>query len=332
MNPPCARCDKIVYPTEKVSCLDKTWHKACFHCEVCKMTLNMKNYKGYSKKPYCSAHYPKQTFTTIADTPENLRLKQQSELQSQVKYKEDFEKSRGKGFSIVPDTPELRRIKKAQEQISHSKYQEEPDKGKQKGWSGGGFAVVGERAKAGQPNATDGYSHSLPRRAVEPDSGDWRRTRLEQQQQQLVGGHGQREVHEPARSAVVSGYSGGGDRRMEAAQTHTGFPYYGGGTPPGYYHPNGAGYQQAAIDHQQRLVGTASHAGQPTVPIPVHLHGPGRSYRALYDYTAADDDEVSFTDGDLIVNVQAIDEGWMYGTVQRTGHSGMLPANYVEAV
>ncbi|KAI4537998.1 hypothetical protein MG293_011401, partial [Ovis ammon polii] len=28
-------------------------------------------------------HYPKQSFTTVADTPENLRLKQQSELQSQ---------------------------------------------------------------------------------------------------------------------------------------------------------------------------------------------------------------------------------------------------------
>lgn len=31
------------------------WHKACFHCESCKMTLNMKNYKGYEKKPYCNA-------------------------------------------------------------------------------------------------------------------------------------------------------------------------------------------------------------------------------------------------------------------------------------
>lgn len=31
------------------------WHKACFHCEICKMTLNMKNYKGYEKKPYCNA-------------------------------------------------------------------------------------------------------------------------------------------------------------------------------------------------------------------------------------------------------------------------------------
>lgn len=31
------------------------WHKSCFHCETCKMTLNMKNYKGYEKKPYCNA-------------------------------------------------------------------------------------------------------------------------------------------------------------------------------------------------------------------------------------------------------------------------------------
>lgn len=57
---------------------------------------------------------------------------------------------------------------------------------------------------------------------------------------------------------------------------------------------------------------------------------PQKRYRAVYDYTAADEDEVSFQDGDLIVDVQQIDEGWMYGRVERTGQQGMLPANYVE--
>ncbi|XP_064797476.1 uncharacterized protein LOC135517264 isoform X1 [Oncorhynchus masou masou] len=95
------------------------WHKGCFHCEVCKMTLNMKNYKGYDKKPYCNAHYPKQSFTIVTDTPENLRLRHQSELQSQVKYKKDFEDSKGRGFSIVSDTPEQQRLRKTQEQISN---------------------------------------------------------------------------------------------------------------------------------------------------------------------------------------------------------------------
>lgn len=57
-----------------------------------------------------------------------------------------------------------------------------------------------------------------------------------------------------------------------------------------------------------------------------------KRYRAVYDYTAADDDEVSFMDGDEIVDVEQIDEGWMYGRVARTGQQGMLPANYVEAI
>ncbi len=57
-----------------------------------------------------------------------------------------------------------------------------------------------------------------------------------------------------------------------------------------------------------------------------------KRYRAVYDYTAADEDEVSFQDGDMIMDVQQIDEGWMYGRVERTGQQGMLPANYVEVI
>ena len=36
--------------------------------------------------------------------------------------------------------------------------------------------------------------------------------------------------------------------------------------------------------------------------------------------------------GDIVINAAFIDEGWMTGTVHRTGQSGMLPANYVEPV
>ncbi len=39
---------------------------------------------------------------------------------------------------------------------------------------------------------------------------------------------------------------------------------------------------------------------------------------------------MSFVEGDIIINGEVIDEGWMRGTVERTGASGMLPANYVE--
>jgi len=51
---------------------------------------------------------------------------------------------------------------------------------------------------------------------------------------------------------------------------------------------------------------------------------------AMYDYEAQDTDEVSFVEGDHIIRTEAIDDGWMYGRVERTGNVGMLPANYVE--
>jgi len=62
------------------------------------------------------------------------------------------------------------------------------------------------------------------------------------------------------------------------------------------------------------------------------FNNPQRCYEALYDYEAADTDEISFMDGDLIINCSGVDEGWMTGTVQRTNATGMLPANYVRRV
>ncbi|XP_033913943.2 LIM and SH3 domain protein 1-like [Acipenser ruthenus] len=259
MNPSCGRCGKIVYPTEKVNCLDKFWHKACFHCEVCHMTLNMKNYKGYEKKPYCNAHYPKTSFTTVADTPENLRLKQQSEMQSQVRYKEEFEKNKGKGFSVVSDTPELQRIRKTQDQISNIKYHEDFEKSRM-----GGPLEGGEERR----NSEDG---AVFRRPQEPQ-------------------------HPPQ--------------------------------------PSTPAYQQSPQSYSFTQPAAAPAPTPAPAPAPARAAAPssGVRYRAVYDYSAADEDEISFLDGDVILNVQVIDDGWMYGTVERTGDTGMLPANYVETM
>lgn len=50
----------------------------------------------------------------------------------------------------------------------------------------------------------------------------------------------------------------------------------------------------------------------------------------MYDYTAADDDEISFREEDMIIHCEPIDDGWMMGTVEASGQHGMLPSNYVE--
>uniref|UniRef100_A0A8C6SLR7 LIM and SH3 domain protein 1 n=1 Tax=Neogobius melanostomus TaxID=47308 RepID=A0A8C6SLR7_9GOBI len=50
----CARCGFVVYPAEKINCIDQNWHKACFHCDVCKMVLTANNFVSHKKRPYCS--------------------------------------------------------------------------------------------------------------------------------------------------------------------------------------------------------------------------------------------------------------------------------------
>ncbi|GAA6220942.1 drebrin-like protein isoform X3 [Lates japonicus] len=53
--------------------------------------------------------------------------------------------------------------------------------------------------------------------------------------------------------------------------------------------------------------------------------------RALYDYQAADDTEISFDPDEIITGIEMIDEGWWRG-YGPNGHFGMFPANYVELI
>lgn len=49
---------------------------------------------------------------------------------------------------------------------------------------------------------------------------------------------------------------------------------------------------------------------------------------ALYDYQAAEEDEISFDPDELITNIECIDEGWYRGKCR--GKIGLFPANFVE--
>uniref|UniRef100_A0A672P680 Drebrin-like protein B n=1 Tax=Sinocyclocheilus grahami TaxID=75366 RepID=A0A672P680_SINGR len=51
--------------------------------------------------------------------------------------------------------------------------------------------------------------------------------------------------------------------------------------------------------------------------------------RAIYDYQALDDTEITFDPDDIITGIEMIDEGWWRG-YSPDGHYGMFPANYVE--
>jgi len=199
------------------------------------MTLSMKTYKGYEKLPYCNTHYPTTKHTTVAETPENLRLKKNTANQSQSQYQKDFLQDKGK-VTQVADTPEAVRLLKAQKNASVTEYQQ---------------ATVGIRKES---------------ESVQPP-------RLPSQVS--IERH-----HEPVREEP----------------------------PPPQQH----------------------YAPEPVrQPVPPPAVAQVK-YVAIYDYTAADDDEVSFVEGDIITDGEIIDDGWMTGRVARTGLHGMLPSNYVE--
>ncbi|VDP69893.1 unnamed protein product [Echinostoma caproni] len=64
-------------------------------------------------------------------------------------------------------------------------------------------------------------------------------------------------------------------------------------------------------------------------PVPAcEAHAIYYTAKAMYDYTAEEDDELTFSVGELITEIEKIDPGWWKGLCR--GKIGLFPANYVE--
>ncbi|XP_046639740.1 LIM and SH3 domain protein F42H10.3-like isoform X1 [Daphnia pulicaria] len=460
MSKSCSRCDKAVYPTEELKCLDKLWHKTCFKCQTCSMALNMKTYKGFNKLPYCEAHIPKAKATTVVETPEMRRLAENTKLQSQVQYHADFEKAKGK-FTQVADDPETLRIKANTKIISNVSYHGDLEKK---------AAMEQKRTLTG--DEANGHENSVPVEDVQPDpivevipqhqrsvptalpspphhqqqQYPQHHSKYPQQQQQQLHQHPDnhhiQSLHrqtEMKTSSIRTGAPNSDSSQNTRSTTSSTVVYcsqpnmlanqspgrragsindydpvnenYGSQGQQGYrltgqqptqyaqqqqqqqtqqqqqqtqqqklqqyyqqqqrqhalhvqqqqamqqqamqqqqqvmqqqqqalqQQQQQAMQQQQALRHQQHTMSQqSSYTGSVGVSSGYHQaantqpRSSGRSFRAMYDYDADDDDEVSFRDGDVIVDCKPIDEGWMMGTVLRTGRSGMVPANYIEPI
>jgi hypothetical protein len=255
-NKKCGKCEKVVYPAEEIKCLDKFWHKGCLKCTVCGMTLNVKNVKGYEKMPYCHVHYPQPKPTVVVDNPEMQRMRLLTDIQSNAKYHEDFNKSKGK-FTVVADDPAVTRAKEHQRIVSQAEYT-----GKRKDSSS---QII---SHDNNNKSNRGLTSSEPR----------------------VG--------------RVADYDPLNDDRGSLSR----------------------GYEPTAKTMQS----TKFEVNHP------NSHGDARStlmkVRALYSYTASESDEISFTEGDTIIECEHIDAGWMLGRHPITGKQGLLPSNYVEII
>uniref|UniRef100_A0ABI7Z7Q9 SH3 domain-containing protein n=1 Tax=Felis catus TaxID=9685 RepID=A0ABI7Z7Q9_FELCA len=292
-------------------------------------------------------------------TPEIERVKRNQENFSSVLYSDSFRKQIQGKAAYVLDTPEMRRVRETQRHISTVKYHEDFEKHK------GCFTPVvtdpiTERVKKNTQDFSDINYRGIQRKVVEMEQKRndqdqetitglrvWRTNpgsvfdydpaedNIQSRSLHMINAQAQRRSREQSRSASalsVSGVSGGGEDKSEHSEAADQrlSTYSDGGV---FFSATSTAYKHAKTTElpQQRSSSVATQ--QTTVSsIPSHPSTAGKIFRAMYDYMAADADEVSFRDGDAIVNVQAIDEGWMYGTVQRTGRTGMLPANYVEAI
>ncbi|XP_063139673.1 nebulin isoform X43 [Rattus norvegicus] len=293
--------------------------------------------------------------TPIPDLPEVKRVKETQKHISSVLYSDSFRKQIQGKAAYVLDTPEMRRVRETQRHISTVKYHEDFEKHK------GCFTPVvtdpiTERVKKNTQDFSDINYRGIQRKVVEIEQKRndqdqdtitglrvWRTNpgsvfdydpaedNIQSRSLHMVNVQAQRRSRDQSRSASALSISGGEEKseHSEAADQRLS-TYSDGGA---FFSATSTAYKHVKTTElpQQR---SSSVATQQTTlsSIPSHPSTAGKIFRAIYDYMAADADEVSFKDGDAIVNAQAIDEGWMYGTVQRTGRTGMLPANYVEAI
>uniref|UniRef100_A0A8D0GCQ6 SH3 domain-containing protein n=1 Tax=Sphenodon punctatus TaxID=8508 RepID=A0A8D0GCQ6_SPHPU len=293
-------------------------------------------------------------YVSVLDSPEMQRVRENQKNFSMVLYSDSFRKQVQGKATFVLDTPEMRRVRETQKNISTVKYHEDFEKSK------GSFTPVvtdpiTERVKKNMQDFSDINYRGIQRRVVEmerkrvdqdhetiTDLRVWRTNpgsvfdydpaedNIQSRSLHLISVQAQRRSREQSRSASALSVSAGDEKSEHSENADQHLSYYSNGN---FFTTSTTGYKQAKTIElpQQRSSSVATQ--QTTVSsVPSHPSTAGKTYRAMYDYTASDADEISFKDGDAIVNVQAIDEGWMYGTVQRTGQTGMLPAKYVEAV
>uniref|UniRef100_A0A8C6S816 Drebrin-like b n=1 Tax=Neogobius melanostomus TaxID=47308 RepID=A0A8C6S816_9GOBI len=86
--------------------------------------------------------------------------------------------------------------------------------------------------------------------------------------------------------------------------------------------------QEEAFEEPAQVVAYEKNVSEVT---PEETSERGICAKALYDYQAADETEVSFDPDDIITGIEMIDEGWWRG-YGPDGHFGMFPANYVELI
>ncbi|KAF7256810.1 hypothetical protein EG68_05696 [Paragonimus skrjabini miyazakii] len=259
------------------------------------MALNMSSYRGYEKKPYCSAHYPQpKRFTVISDTPELQRVAQNTRILSNFRYRQEAKRIRGLGALTKDD-----RLLVHQMRLSKR------------------FGVINYNQRLSRTSGLDRQHRPVSQNNYLSDNA------IEQTPKSEVNA-------ETTRNTFSYSNTSGGSNRTNGHGDDGTSRYYSTSMDRMIREPSVPNHV-GQVDHLSQRMNRATTHSQVVVAPALPADGDMR-FRAMYDYEAKEEDEVSFIEGDVILNGDPITDGWMYGTVQRTGQFGMLPSNYVEPI
>jgi hypothetical protein len=216
--------------------------------------------------------------------------------------------------TAVTETPEWRRIQRnkemralqiaqAEAEALHEQMEFEYSQQKQKQMRAG--------LRAAQPAADDAAVFE-----------ELRRSRHAAKSSVSSNGSSSRESTPKIAESLPEGQGQGHQRNKSKGSTHSSVHSDDG---------HGGSKQQKQKQQQTKVAPTQAQAPVAAVSAThaANVEKTGLTYKAIYEHDAGDVDEVSFVEGDLIIDCTDFDQGWLTGTVQRTGKRGMLPANYV---
>ena len=281
----------------------------------------------------------------VMDTPEMRMVRRNQKNYSKLDYAKDFESLKGKATQVVDDL-NTRRAKKATEIASDLAYKGIKGKIDQSEMARNMLEnqAKQEKIRSAGPNQAKGFTVGKRMDRYKADPGSI--FELDDPTDTEAGTH---KMERPSsRLSAISSQQDQEDSDYELLanwdpnrlqqQTSGSWQNYLTGSYKKAYAPNHVmKYKEEDSHHALQHVGYESSfygSAAPTPAVPqTYEEEPEQTYltfKALYDYTAADDDEISFAEGDVIVQAQPVGGGWYFGVVERTGASGMLPGNYVE--
>jgi len=108
----CSVCDKTVYPTEQLKADDKVYHKGCFRCEYCQLTIKLGSFASMDGRLFCKPHF-KQLFNSKGNYSEGFgKLKPQQEFEAKRKGDNDDPNPK---IDTIPTATEEKQIIKEEE-------------------------------------------------------------------------------------------------------------------------------------------------------------------------------------------------------------------------